>query len=67
MKAALQVISPAVLMLLAICSVGAQQPNNPPPPRAGLTITAPDFPDGSMITAKFTRTVQNPVSPKLEW
>ena len=27
----------------------AQEPTNPPPPRAGLTITAAEFPDGGVI------------------
>ena len=57
---------------IAVCTLGiacaeAQQPNNPPPPRAGLTVSAPDFPDGGMIPAKFTRTVPKPVAPRLEW
>jgi Raf kinase inhibitor-like YbhB/YbcL family protein len=61
-----------LLICVALCNFGiqsarAQQPNNPPPPRAGLTITAPDFEDGAVIPAKFTRTEQKPVSPRLEW
>jgi|SRR5581483_4580744 len=60
------------LVFSALCTLGiglaaAQEPANPPPPRAGLTITASEFSDGSVIPAKFTRTVQTPVSPKLEW
>src|SRR5215469_7895341 len=56
----------------ALCALGtslaiAQEKGNPPPPpRAGLTLTA-DFADGAVIPAKFTRTVQNPVTPRLSW
>jgi Raf kinase inhibitor-like YbhB/YbcL family protein len=57
----------AAMITLGIGVTVAQAPNNPPPPRAGLTITASEFPDGGVIPAKFTRTVENPVSPKLEW
>jgi len=57
----------AALVTLGIAVSPAQEPNNPPPPRAGLTITAAEFPDGGVIPAKFTRTGENPVSPKLEW
>ena len=60
------------VFFVALCTAGtsvawAQQPNNPPPPRAGLTLIAPEFTDGAVIPAKFTRTVPNPVSPRLEW
>jgi len=57
----------AALVTLGVGVSAAQAQNNPPPPRAGLTINAADFPDGGVIPPKFTRTVENPVSPKLEW
>lgn len=37
------------------------------PPRPGLTLTTPAFPDGAEIPQKYTQSVPNPVSPKLEW
>jgi len=57
----------ATLVILATGDCAAAQATNPPPPRAGLTLTAAEFPDGALIPAKFTRTVENPVSPELEW
>jgi Raf kinase inhibitor-like YbhB/YbcL family protein len=47
-------------------AMAQEQGNPPPPPRAGLTLTA-DFADGAVIPAKFTRTVQTPVTPRLSW
>src|SRR5437868_7369979 len=37
------------------------------PAGPGLTLTSPDFADGSEIPAKYTQSDANPVSPKLEW
>lgn len=34
---------------------------------AGMTLTSPDFSDGSEIPPRFTQSAPNPVSPKLEW
>ena len=45
----------------------AQEPQNPPPPRAGLTLWATEWEDGAIIPAKFTRVAEKPVSPKIEW
>jgi Raf kinase inhibitor-like YbhB/YbcL family protein len=64
-----------ILMVCAILSVAAagsafakpqaQQAAAPTVP--GLTLTSPDFEDGSIIPAKFTQSSPNPVSPKLQW
>jgi Raf kinase inhibitor-like YbhB/YbcL family protein len=37
------------------------------PAGPGLTLTTTAFPDGAEIPAKYTQSVPNPVSPKLEW
>src|SRR5579862_5539790 len=37
------------------------------PAGPGMTLTSPAFADGSEIPAKYTQSVETPVSPKLEW
>jgi len=37
------------------------------PATPGLTLTTPAFADGAEIPARFTQSVEKPVSPKLEW
>jgi Raf kinase inhibitor-like YbhB/YbcL family protein len=65
------------VVICAILSVGfaapahAGQPGQAPPPvmpsKPGFTLTTPAFDDGGIIPAKYTHSVPNPVSPKLEW
>jgi len=59
------------LAILTIPGVGvalrAQTPQAAPPPMPGLTLTTPAFDDGSIIPAKFTQSVPNPISPRLQW
>jgi hypothetical protein len=37
------------------------------PAGPGMTLTSPAFPDGGEIPQKYTQSVPNPISPKLEW
>jgi Raf kinase inhibitor-like YbhB/YbcL family protein len=46
---------------------GQAAPTNPPPPRAGLTLTSPSFEDGGIVPTRHTQVDKNAVSPKLEW
>src|SRR3954465_1051491 len=48
-------------------AVMAQQPAKKAPAGPGLTLTTTAFEDGSEIPQKYTQSVTNPVSPKLEW
>jgi len=62
-------------LILFTCAALAQPPAQPaapgaaprPPATPGLTITTPDFADGTVIPGKFTQSVPMPVSPRLEW
>jgi hypothetical protein len=45
----------------------AQMQQVAPPAVPGLTLTSPDFEDGSVIPNKFTQAVDTYISPKLEW
>jgi len=60
-----------ILAVWAIACTGlalaAQAPQAGPPPVPGLTLTTTAFDDGSIIPAKFTQSVPNPVSPPLQW
>src|SRR6185437_14089729 len=58
-----------MLTICAVLSLGAMSmaQGNQAPPRQGLTLTSPAFSDGGIIPDKFTRKVENPVSPALEW
>src|SRR5262245_41008957 len=58
--------SVVLVFCAALCTSELAQ-QAPPPPRAGLTLTAAEFGDGETIPVKFTATTKNPVSPKLEW
>ncbi len=61
----------AILILaalgLSIPNAGAQA--QPPLPAIGanLGLTTPAFEDGSVIPARYTHSVANPVSPRLQW
>jgi len=61
----MQRILTGCVVFAAAALVLAQAPKGPP--RPGLTLTSPDFPDGGEIPAKFTQSDPSPVSPKLEW
>lgn len=52
---------------LLMSSVGAAAQTAPAPARPGLTLTTPAFEDGGIIPDKYSRAVENPVSPKLTW
>jgi Raf kinase inhibitor-like YbhB/YbcL family protein len=62
-------------LILCTCVALAQPPAQPaapgaaprPPATPGLTLTTPDFADGTVIPGKFTQSVPKPVSPRLEW
>ena len=57
-------------LILLACIAAAAEPAPPAkkaPAGPGLTLTTTAFPDGGEIPAKFTQSVPNPVSPKLEW
>jgi len=60
----------SILLTTGAASALAQsqaRPTNPPPPRAGLTLTSPAFADGGVIPARHSQADPNPVSPKLQW
>lgn len=59
----------AILSLSAVgaASAKAQMQQAAPPAVPGLTLTSPDFEDGSVIPNKFTQAVDTYISPKLEW
>ena len=56
-------------ILIAFClgSAIAQDKQAKMPPRPGLTLTTSAFSDGGEIPGKFTQSVPDAVSPKLEW
>jgi Raf kinase inhibitor-like YbhB/YbcL family protein len=61
---------PCVLgLILSSCVTFAQAPKEKgkAPAGPGLTLTTSAFQDGGEIPAKYTQSVPNPVSPKLEW
>ena len=59
------------LRLVALLSVGvisialAQKPATPPV--MAMALTSSSFEDGAIIPAKFTRSVDAPISPSLAW
>jgi Raf kinase inhibitor-like YbhB/YbcL family protein len=64
----IRVLSICALAFLMNAGTGAAQDKTPKaPPRPGLTLTTPAFNDGAEIPSKYTQSVSNPVSPKLEW
>jgi Raf kinase inhibitor-like YbhB/YbcL family protein len=52
-------------VLMAFSAAAAQAPKAAP--RPGLTLTSPDFQDGSVIPNKYTQADSNFVSPQLDW
>lgn len=64
-----------ILTVCAILSISitgsvlgrAQMQQAAPPAVPGLTLSSPDFEDGSVIPPKFTQSVDKFVSPKLTW
>ncbi len=54
-------------VLIAGAMMVSAQDKAKAPPRPGLTLTSPAFPDGAEIPQKYTQSVASPVSPKLEW
>ncbi|MEO7414612.1 MAG: YbhB/YbcL family Raf kinase inhibitor-like protein [Opitutaceae bacterium] len=65
-----------ILSTLLAASPAYGQPSAPPattpapparPATPGLTLTTSAFADGDIIPAKYSQSVPNPVSPKLEW
>jgi Raf kinase inhibitor-like YbhB/YbcL family protein len=71
----LKIVYLAVGLILPACIALAQQPPQPTsqpaagrgPAGPGLTLTTPAFEDGAIIPPKYTQSVPNAVSPKLEW
>jgi Raf kinase inhibitor-like YbhB/YbcL family protein len=65
----LKLLTPGLLLLASLAS--AQPPTAPaparPPAGPGLTLTTPDFADGSIIPPQYTQLSAHPVSPRLEW
>lgn len=57
----------ATLLMAGALIVSGQEKSAKAPPRPGLTLTSPAFQDGAEIPQKYTQSVPNPVSPKLEW
>ena len=57
----------AMFLVASLGSAFAQGKAGGPPPGPGLTLTSPDFEDGSVIPNKFTQADPSPISPKLEW
>ncbi len=68
----IRTISMAISLLLAVAATalhGARPPipQAPVPQGPGLTLTTTAFEDGSVIPAKYTQAVPNPISPRLQW
>ena len=65
-------ISTAMILLLAaigsaVQAAGPQGQQPPSPQGPGFALTTTAFEDGSIIPAKYTQLVPNPITPKLEW
>lgn len=62
-------MKPALLasVLLLNVHLGGAMAQTAPPASPGLTLSSPEFPDGSVIPDKFTQADPKPVSPKLAW
>lgn len=65
MKTLFGTIGVAMLLAAATGSAPAAQAQRPTGP--GFTLTTSAFEDGGVIPAKYTQSVKNPASPKLEW
>ncbi len=52
---------------LVLAKAGNKQAAPASPQVPGLTLTTTAFDDGSVIPPKFTQSVPNPISPKLQW
>jgi Raf kinase inhibitor-like YbhB/YbcL family protein len=57
----------AALDLAARAAQAPQSPQSGPPSVPGLTLTTTAFEDGSIIPPKYTQSVANPISPRLQW
>ena len=57
----------AILAAFAAGSTLARAQQAAAPAVPGLTLTSPDFEDGGVIPGKFTQSVTDFVSPKLQW
>ena len=55
------------ISIVAVAPAKAQAPPAAAPAVPGLTLTSPDFEDGGIIPGKFTQSVTDFVSPKLQW
>lgn len=56
-----------ILIAFGLGSAVAQDKQAKMPPRPGLTLTTSAFSDGGEIPGKYTQSVPDAVSPKLEW
>ena len=56
-----------ILVLFAATAVSQDKGKGKGPAGPGMTLTTTAFPDGGEIPAKYTQSVSDPVSPKLEW
>ena len=57
----------AVLLGAAAAFTPLSAQGQRPAPGPGFTLTTSAFQDGGVIPAKYTQSVKNPASPKLEW
>jgi phosphatidylethanolamine-binding protein (PEBP) family uncharacterized protein len=65
-----QISTICALLAISIAAVPPAKAQAPPaaaPAVPGLTLTSPDFEDGGIIPGKFTQSVTDFVSPKLQW
>ncbi|MGB6945087.1 MAG: YbhB/YbcL family Raf kinase inhibitor-like protein [Bryobacteraceae bacterium] len=60
-------VGATIFFLASLGSAFAQPKGGRGPAGPGLTLTSPDFEDGSVIPNKYTQAVPDPVSPQLEW
>src|SRR6266404_9052000 len=65
-----QILTICAILAISITSSASAKAQAPPaaaPEVPGLTLTSPAFEDGSIIPGKFTQSVKDYVSPKLQW
>jgi Raf kinase inhibitor-like YbhB/YbcL family protein len=67
MKTKSLILAATVLAVAGTASAQAGRGRGRGPAQPGLTLTTTAFPDGGVIPGRFTASVDNPVSPKLEW